>query len=98
MRKVKKPDIPHFIRIKPKITYEIAYVDSFKNPDVLGEMRPDTRQIVLKNGLSNTELTKVYLHELIHLIADENEVGMTETQVLKFEHGLYRFLRLNGYL
>lgn len=98
MRKVKRPDIPQSIRVTPKVTYEIVYVDSFKNPDVLGEMRPDIKQIAIKNGQSNTELIKTYIHELTHMISDENGIGLTERQVTKLEHALYRFLRLNGYL
>jgi hypothetical protein len=98
MGKVTKPNIPNSIRITAKVSYEIVYVDSFKDETILGEMRPDMRQIVLKNGQSNTELTKTFIHECLHAIADENGVVLTESQVGSLEHAVYRFLRLNGYL
>lgn len=96
MKRVKKPNIPSSIRITPKLSYEILFTDSFPNPDVLGEMRIDTKQIVIKNGQSNTELMRTYIHEIIHVLSDENDVKLTESQVTKLEQATYRFLRLNG--
>lgn len=95
MKRVKKPNIPSSVRITPEIAYEIVYVDEFKDGNTLGEMRPQTRQIAILNGQSNTELTKTFIHEVLHAISDENEINLTEKQVLKLENALYRVLRLN---
>lgn len=95
----KKVTLPSSFRFTPKITYEVLFADEIKNdPEVLGEMRPNERQIVIKNGQSNTEILKTVIHEIIHVLSDENEVGLTESQVRALELATYRFLRLNGYL
>jgi hypothetical protein len=98
MKRVDRPNLPKSVRVTAKVAYEIAYVDEFKDPTTLGEMRPSTKQIVIKNGQSNTELVKTFIHECLHAISDENDVKLTETQVGKLEHAVYRFLRLNGYI
>ena len=96
MKRVKRPNIPSSIRITSKTAYEIVYVDEFKDGNTLGEMRPSLKQIALLNGQSNTELTKTFIHEVLHAISDENEISLTERQVLKLEDALYRFFRLNN--
>jgi hypothetical protein len=98
-KKLKRVAIPNSVRITPKVTYEVLFSDEISSgPDIMGEMRPVEKQIIIKNGQSNTELVKTFIHELIHALSDENDVGMTETQVRKMETAVYKFLRLNGAL
>jgi hypothetical protein len=76
-----------------------VYIDSFPDyPQQLGEMRPDIQQIVIKNGQSATETAKSILHEVIHAISDENDIGLTEKQVEDLEDAVWRFLKLNKIL
>ncbi len=99
MKKVKTPVIPSKVRITAKVTYEVLFTDEFlAGPHLLGEMRPTEKQIVIKNGQSDTELAKTYIHELFHAISDENDIKLTEKQVRKLENAVYRFFRLNGIL
>lgn len=95
---MKKFNIPNFIRIKPKISYEVVYIDEFKDGETLGECRFNPNQIVIKNKQSNTETFKTFLHEVIHAVSVENKVGLTENQTRSLEDGIYRVLRLNGWL
>lgn len=98
-KKIKKVNIPNLVRITPKISYEVLFTDLIsENPDTLGEMRPDVKQIIIKNNQSSTELVKTFIHEVFHAISDEHGIGLTEAQVKGLELGVYRFLRLNGYL
>lgn len=98
-KKLKSITIPTSVRITPKVTYEVLFSDEISSgPDVLGEMRPVEKQIIIKNGQSQTELVKTTIHEIIHAISDENDIGLTETQVRKLENAVYRVLRLNGVL
>lgn len=90
--------IPALIRITAKIAYEVLFVEDFKDGKTAGECRWDLKQIVIKNGMSKTETVKTFIHETIHAIDGENKIGLTETQVLKLEEGIYRTLRLNGWL
>lgn len=98
-KKLKSITIPTSVRITPKVTYEVLFSDEISSgPDVLGEMRPVEKQIIIKNGQSNTEMAKTYIHEVLHAISDENDVKLTEQQVRKLENALWRFLRLNNLL
>lgn len=76
----------------------MVYIDEFKDGETLGECRFNPNQIVIKNGQSDTETFKTFLHEVLHAVSIENKVGLTEKQTRALEDGLYRLLRLNGYL
>jgi hypothetical protein len=98
MGKAKYPPIPSHIRITSKRSYEVVHIDDFKNPEQLGEARQGPAQIVIKRGQSPKEEFSTALHEVIHAVDFENNIGLTETQVLKLERGLLRVLKLNGWL
>lgn len=99
MKKFKKPNIPSSFRITPKITYQVLYVDAFENdPTCVGMMKPNEKQIVIKNGQTDIETTKTVIHECLHAIADENNIKLPESQVLKLEAAIFKFLRLNNFL
>lgn len=98
-RKLKKVAIPNSVRITADVAYEVLFSDEISSgPDIMGEMRPVEKQIIIKNGQSQTELVKTFIHEVIHALSDENDIRMTESQVRKMETAVYRFLRLNGAL
>lgn len=91
--------IPNRVRITQKVSYEIVFIDNFTTSDsTLGECRFDTKQIVINQNQSNTEKLKTVLHEIVHAIALENNIALTETHVLGLEDGIWRFLKLNGLL
>lgn len=98
MAKKKLKDlIPPKVRITSKVSYEVLFVDEFSNPRTLGECRYDAKQIVIKNGLSDTENYKTYLHELFHAFSFEYPgLELTEKQVQKLEEAMYRYERLNN--
>lgn len=89
--------IPNRVRITRDLSYEVLFVDEFADrPKVLGECRPNEKQIVLKNGQSDTEMYKSYLHELFHALSFEYEgMNLTEKQVELLEEAFYRYERLN---
>lgn len=78
--------IPSSVVVNKK-RYEVLWVDSFADPEVLGEKRVDPNQIVLKTGESDKETVLTFGHELLHAVADEYEAKLTETQVRKLEKG-----------
>ena len=77
--------IPHAVRTKAKVVYELVWVDEFKHPEVVGETRFDTKQIVVKNGLSPKEEVLTTAHEFFHAVSDSYDIGLTEEQVKKLE-------------
>lgn len=91
--------IPTKFRITRKVTYEILYSDEILNGENnRGEIRSETKQIVLWKGQSPTDLYKTFLHECIHAVSDENGIKLTENQVMKLEEAVFRVLKLNKLL
>jgi hypothetical protein len=74
-------------------SYEVLFIDEFTSPTTLGETRLEDKQIVLKNGQTPKELVKTYLHECLHAISEEFEVGLTEQQILKMEEAVSYVLK-----
>lgn len=68
-------------------------MDSFVDENVLGETRFDVKQIAIKDDQPPKEKVHTYLHELLHAISDEYEVGLTETQVRALEKAIYYILK-----
>lgn len=66
--------IPHKVKIKPGVFYEVVWVDKFDDPDQLGYCTADKRLIYIKKDLSEKESMTIFLHELLH--------------ALEFEYGL----------
>lgn len=86
---------------KGKITYEVLYVDEFpKDHKQIGESRiwPHGKQILLKKDLGKVEMLKTFIHEMIHIVTLENDVNLTEKQVLALEEALWWTLRFNKWL
>lgn len=98
MAKYKYPPIPSHIRITSKRDYQVMYVDSFKDVEQLGECRWQPPQIVAKAGQSDKEIFSTILHEAVHALDFEDEIGLTEAQVIKLERGLLRMLKLNKWI
>lgn len=87
--------LPHRIRITSKVSYFVLLVPKFTNEDQVGECDPNTRQIKIKIGLPPSEMVATLLHEIIHALSFENEINLTENQVLCLEDALLTALRLN---
>ena len=85
--------IPHRVQVTRKSFYEICYVDSFVDENVLGETRFDRKQIVIKDDQHPKEKVHTYIHELLHAISAEYEVNLTENQVRALEKALYYVLK-----
>lgn len=95
---MKKPKFPSHVRITSKVTYEVLFNDQFKDDTQVGEARLDDKQIIIKKDQSNTELLKTFIHEVVHTMSHEYEIGLTESQVQKLELSIYKYLRLNNLL
>jgi len=91
--KEKKAQIPNRVQISTKVFYEICWIDSFVDPNVMGETRYDTKQIILKTGQSNKECVHTYLHEVDHARSFEYKVNLTENQVRALERSVYYVLK-----
>lgn len=90
--------IPHKVRIKPRISYEVVYSDVIKDdPECLGLCDPNLRQIFIKNDLCDTEKQRTFIHEVLHAIeAEYLKKSVPHTAIYAFEEGIFNLLRLNG--
>ena len=88
-------DIPHRVRIRPKVSYDIFFSEIADIDGTFGSCDPNKRQIVISPNQSEANKQKTYLHELAHCFSFEYDIGLTEGQVQKLEKALYSFLKLN---
>lgn len=86
--------IPSKLHVKRNVYYEVCWVKEFPTGDHVGEARSDTRQIMIKLGLSPKETFVTFLHECLHVFSAEYQLGLTETQISKFEEGFYYLIKL----
>lgn len=86
--------IPQTVQVSRKGKYEVLWTDKIKEDDrTLGETRFDPKQIVIKTGQTYKESVSTYLHEFLHAVSEEYEVGLTEKQVRALEKAVYFVLK-----
>jgi hypothetical protein len=89
-------NIPHKVEVGRKVEYEVMYSDTIKSEDVLGEMRPKERLIILKNEQSSRETVLTLFHEFLHSVSEEHKSKLTESQVRSLEKAFpyfYKFIK-----
>lgn len=91
-----KNNIPHRVQTGRNNFMEILYTQDFKDGQTLGEMRPDSNQIVIKNDQSPKNTVTTYLHEILHSISEETGAKLTENQILALEKAFYYILKPNN--
>ncbi len=89
--------IPSQIKIKNKVVYDIAYIDSFKDKDQLGECRFDERLILIKRGQSERQEIKTLTHELLHSVAFERGINISHRAIYQLEDALFYLLFHNDW-
>ena len=94
---MKKPKIPPYIKIKNKVVYEVVWLDGFKDSEVLGECRFDSKQIALKTGISERETYKTFIHEVLHAVEFERGVKLPHKAVYQLEDALFYILFHNDW-
>lgn len=94
---MKLPKIPPRLKIKNKVVYEIVWVESFADPDVLGECRFDSKQIAIKDGLSEREAFKTFVHEVLHAVEFERGVKIPHRAIYQLEDAVFYLLFHNDW-
>lgn len=88
-------DIPHRVRIKPKISYDVFFSEVADIDGTFGSCDPNKRVIIISPNQSDANKQKTWLHELSHCLSFEYDLNLTEKQVQGLEKALYSFLKLN---
>jgi hypothetical protein len=78
------------------ITYENE--PKVDGDDCWGSYEAETKIIALKKSLCPSMMTEVFIHEVIHAVAINRCLKLTESEVGVLASGLYAFLRDNGYI
>ncbi len=90
--------IPHRVRIKSKVAYDIVFADVIQNDwECLGLCDYDNKQIIIKSGQSNMQQMKTFFHELGHAVSWENEIELKHKDIYKLENALYNLIKLNKF-
>lgn len=82
-----KSKIPPHVKIRSK-TYEVLWIENFKDGKTLGETRFAERQIVLLKNMKPKMAVSTFFHEILHAISFECEAELTENQVLAVEKSM----------
>lgn len=82
-------NIPSNLKVSKDTSYEIVWVDSFKDESTVGETRFNPNQIALKTNESAKETVHTLYHEFLHAISDSYKIDLTEKQVKALEKSLY---------
>jgi hypothetical protein len=88
--------IPNRVQIKRKVYYDVIWTEKFPNQDLMGLTDFEKHQITLKLGMSDKATVITYLHELLHAFSSENDVVLTESQVLQLENTFYYIMKDNN--
>ena len=91
--------IPSKIQIGPKTFYDIVWqkeiVDT-KGNQLCGLADLNNKIITIKLDMSPRLTVETYIHEIIHSVSDQYELGLTENQVLSMEKALAYILKDNN--
>ena len=91
--------IPPKVRVKARVFYNVVWQEIIDDkPDCLGLCDPNARTITIKLGQSDTETVKTFIHELIHAIEAEYETPIPHKITYTLEEGVFKVLKLNGWL
>lgn len=85
----------HRIRITPKVSYEVIWIDSFSDPETLGECCMEDRKILIRKDLSPRLTRQILLHELIHAIEFEFDIPIPHKIVYGLSVAMEKLFRLN---
>ena len=72
--------------------------DTLESRGIYGETHPELLRIELNTLAPRKRLSLTLLHELVHVVCLEDDLGLVEAQVLILANGLFDVLRGNPQL
>jgi Zn-dependent peptidase ImmA (M78 family) len=94
-----RKSIPSRVHVKRGVYYDVLWIEKNREQqDWVGITQLDTKQIIMELGHSDKETVHTYLHELAHAFSHEYELGLTESQVRRFEKATYYMLKSGNVL
>lgn len=80
------------------IEYDVEKVDKIDDDGRLGEVNSDECVIRILASLKPDKLRQIIIHEVLHAISDELDLGLTENQVMGASVGICAILKANNIL
>lgn len=88
--------MPPRLRIGPKATYKVNVVPREDLGGLYGTAHNDPNLLQIGKEQSKKEMASTLLHEAIHALDWEWEIGISEEKTHKLERALYFFLTKNA--
>ena len=92
-------EIPSRVQISKKTYYDVVWqkeITDTKGNHLCGMTNLNDKVITIKMDMTAKLTIETYIHEVIHSISDEYDLGLTENQVLKMEESLPYILKLDN--
>lgn len=83
------------IKIKKGISYEIFFDDEIAKSEY-GYCISGDRRIGIRPGLGQRSVQATLIHEVIHAMDFEWDIGLTEDQTLLLEAAICKLIKLNN--
>lgn len=89
--------IPQVVKILGQ-EYKIEFLGNKKKRDFIGRCFPHANIIQLDENLCQDKTGEVFLHEVLHAIDENLELGIKHKSVNRLAIAIYQFLKENNYL
>jgi hypothetical protein len=89
--------IPPVVKILGQ-DFTIEFLEEKKHRGFIGRCFPHANRIQLEEGLCPDKMGETFLHEVLHAIDENLELGIKHKSVNRLGLALYQFLKENNYL
>lgn len=89
--------IPPVVKILGQ-DYKIKFLGKSKKRDFIGRCFPHANIIQLDENLPPDKMGEVFLHEVLHAIDENLELGIKHKSINRLAIALYQFLKDNNHL
>ena len=88
--------MPRRLRIGPKVSYKVDVVERSEIGGLYGIAHAEPNILKIGKEQGKKEMASTLLHEAIHALDWEWEIGLSEDKTHKLEQALYFFLTKNS--
>lgn len=83
--------IPKYFEIGRE-TWEIRWVNKFKDRQQVGESDPEKRIIRIRKGMTTKETWATLIHELLHAFEAEYDIKLKHKQIYELDRAVSEFI------
>lgn len=91
--------IPSKVKIRKGVYYKVVWQKVIRDDtSCMGLCEPNERIIYLKLGMSDTNIAKSFLHEILHCVEFEWGQPIPHKITDALEEGIFKILKINGWI